>query len=739
MWPKVLNCAGALINRELNEAKLRTIRHLQETLLNVRQIPQMKILAICDNGIDLFPSLNDIYSVYQNAIVDVMAVGNRLDCLESLVDPTSFEPKSPPYLRVGIADRCVQEAHDQVQEALTMAFQPLTEYLSEFQARFAGLLCPSTKEGLDEFLSEPRTFDDYIAKIDEFQRYKEMIRAMVQKEYFPMAIVNQSDAIGCLRKIVERYIDRVASHIAIEHRREIQRICREFEEIKEKALEIPTSTEQLMANGEYMTRVKSEIIDALRDKIQTTMRVNAYLVELMELPVDQIELQVDSVNWYFRIQSVFEINSTNFEQYKFSFEEKLQEVTKQLNEKMEEMIPHIAIINDMTETEKFRDYIVVLHGYIDQIFVFEDYVKWINKEEVLFKFPKSQYMVLEAIKSFVVPFYKLIRLCMRWLRYYNVWMDGPFEYLEPHFVESKTDEFLKEFQKTQKYYRNRIKADMLENTLCKFKGQTEDPDPEKHPCPLKLCARMSQSIKDFHLGVYVVKIMCNSALKDRHWDEMSEIAGFDLTPDAGTTLRKIINYKLEKDLDKFEIISIGANKELALQQSLQAMIAEWENIVFKLSAFKDTGINILTGLDEIQAVLDDHIMKTLAMRGSAFVKPCEKEVKEWYQTLTRVNRTVEQWGKVQGSWLYLLPIFSSKDIVAQMPNEGRMFQQVDKTYRMYMRTVETNRSVIGVAAAKGVQEAMEQSNELLEEITNGVNEYLEKKRLYFPRFFFLSN
>ncbi|XP_058067045.1 dynein axonemal heavy chain 12 [Anopheles bellator] len=739
MWTKVLNCVGVLINRELNEAKLRTIGYLQRTLLNVRQIPQMKILAICDDGIDLFPSLSDIYSVYQNAIDDIMAVGNRLDCLESLIDAASFEPKNPPYLRVGIAERCIAEAHEQVQAVLTSAFLPLAQYLADFQAQFAGLLSLDTKHELDEFLSEPRTFDEYIAKIEEFQWYKEKIRAMVQKEYFPMAIVNQSDAIGSLRKIVERYIDRVADHIAIEHRREIQRICREFEEIKEKALEIPTSTEQLMANGEYMTRVKSEIIDELQEKIQITMKINAYLVELMELPAEQMDLQVESVNWYFRIQSVFEVNSTNFEQYKFSFEEKLQEVTKQLNEKMEEMIPHIAIINDMTETEKFRDYIVVLHGYIDQIFVFEDYVKWINKEEVLFKFPKSQYQVLEAIKSFVVPFYKLIRLCMRWLRYYNVWMDGPFEYLEPEIVRSKTEEFLKEFQKTQKYYRNRIKADMLENTLCKFKGQTEDPDPEKHPCPLKLCARMSQSIKDFDLGVYVVKIMCNPALKDRHWDEMSEIAGFDLTPDAGTTLRKIINYKLDKDLEKFDIISIGANKELALQQSLQAMIAEWEGIQFKLGAFKNTGISILTALDEIQAVLDDHIMKTLAMRGSAFVKPCEKEVKEWYQTLTRVNRTIEQWGKVQGSWLYLLPIFSSKDIVAQMPNEGRMFQQVDGTYRAYMRTVEANRAVIVVAAAKGAQEAMEQANGLLEQITDGVNEYLERKRLFFPRFFFLSN
>ena len=132
-------------------------------------------------------------------------------------------------------------------------------------------------------------------------------------------------------------------------------ICEEFRDIKRKALEVPKSTEQLFENGEYMLSVKKDIIDLLGERIRDTLRTTGVLMELgPQLHADHLSLQIEAVSLYHSINNVFESNASNHELYKIQFEEKLIFVTKQLDEKLKEMAPHLAVINDMTETEKFQ-------------------------------------------------------------------------------------------------------------------------------------------------------------------------------------------------------------------------------------------------------------------------------------------------------------------------------------------------------------------------------------------------
>lgn len=104
------------------------------------------------------------------------------------------------------------------------------------------------------------------------------------------------------------------------------------------------------------------------------------------------------------MQEIFDQNASLFENYKSQFEEHLQLVTKKLNEDINNLIPNISVINDMSDPEKLKDYQVLLKSYIGKLNCFKDYVNWINKEEKLFKMTASKYDVLEELINYVVPF-----------------------------------------------------------------------------------------------------------------------------------------------------------------------------------------------------------------------------------------------------------------------------------------------------------------------------------------------
>ena len=64
----------------------------------------------------------------------------------------------------------------------------------------------------------------------------------------------------------------------------------------------------------------------------------------------------------------------------------------------------------------------------------------------------------------------------------------------------------------------------------------------------------------------VISILCNPGIRDRHWIKMSEIAEKDITPDSGTTLRKVLKQELMPFMEQFETIS-GAASKVSVQKT----------------------------------------------------------------------------------------------------------------------------------------------------------------------------
>lgn len=86
-------------------------------------------------------------------------------------------------------------------------------------------------------------------------------------------------------------------------------------------------------------------------------------------------------------------------------------------------------------------------------------------------------------------------------------------------------------------------------------------------------------------------------------------------------------------------------------------------------------------MEEAQLLLDEHIIKTQAMKTSPFAKPIYEGICVWEKTLAAIDGILEQWLVCQLKWIYLEPVYGSEEILKQMPNEGMQFSGCDKYWR----------------------------------------------------------
>ena len=251
--------------------------------------------------------------------------------------------------------------------------------------------------------------------------------------------------------------------------------------------------------------------------------------------------------------------------------------------------------------------------------------------------------------------------------------------------------------------------------------------------------RFKDEIDSFKKYMPLLQELANPALQPRHWEQVFQVVQKPYHQDVTFSINDLIEYGMMDHLEALENISMIASKEFSLFNTLKKMEDEWVGQEFNCMPYKETGTFILGGTDEIQNILDDQIVKVQAMSASPFAKPFKDRVTDLERSLSTLQDLLDNWLKCQGTWLYLEPIFSSEDIVKQMPAEGEKFRFVDNSWRDLMQLTTETPDVLNAAKDSDQLEELIECNHTLDLIQKGLAAYLEKKRLFFPRFFFLSN
>jgi dynein heavy chain len=253
--------------------------------------------------------------------------------------------------------------------------------------------------------------------------------------------------------------------------------------------------------------------------------------------------------------------------------------------------------------------------------------------------------------------------------------------------------------------------------------------------PALFAGTLLRKLKNFEPWIRTVRALRTEGLKTKHVKEINDVINNENNDDSLNLIQEDMSMnitsfgatKITQMNNDIEEIVDTASKEYSNEILLHNMKSEWQPIRFEIKEHKDTYILEGEGVENIIAVLDDHLIKTQTMKGSPYAVFMIEEITEWENLLERTQDFLEVWVKVQGTWRYLEPVFSSEDLMNQMRQHGTIFREVDREWKKLMSKVVGGNLSHEIWAIDGLGDILKECDRKLEEVTKGLNQYLESK------------
>ncbi|XP_051791984.1 LOW QUALITY PROTEIN: dynein axonemal heavy chain 11 [Erpetoichthys calabaricus] len=251
---------------------------------------------------------------------------------------------------------------------------------------------------------------------------------------------------------------------------------------------------------------------------------------------------------------------------------------------------------------------------------------------------------------------------------------------------------------------------------------------------------LDSTVKNMLTSLRAVTELQNPAIRERHWQQLMIATNVRFSMSEDATLEDLLALQLHKVEDEVRNIVEKAVKEMGIEKVLKEISQTWTTMEFSYEEHYRTRILLLKPDEELVEILEDNQVQLQSILQSKYVEYFIEQVSSWQKKLTVADAVIFIWVEVQRTWSHLESIFiGSDDIRKQLPEDANRFDGIDVDFKELMFESAKTKNVIEATNKPYLHERLEDIQSRLSICEKALAEYLETKRLAFPRFYFVSS
>ncbi|XP_055624132.1 dynein beta chain, ciliary-like isoform X2 [Toxorhynchites rutilus septentrionalis] len=247
-------------------------------------------------------------------------------------------------------------------------------------------------------------------------------------------------------------------------------------------------------------------------------------------------------------------------------------------------------------------------------------------------------------------------------------------------------------------------------------------------------------LKNLLTSLRAITELQNPAIRERHWIELMQATKVRFRMDDSTTLADLLELNLHNYEEEVKTIVDKSVKEMGMEKVLRDLEVAWRDLAFEDEQHERTGLRLIKVSEEVIEMLEENQVQLQNLMSSKYIAFFLAEVSKWQLALSNADQVITAWFEVQRKWMYLESIFiGSEDIRSQLPEDSKRFDGIDREFKKLLEEIVANPNIVKATNKQGLYEKLETLLTELVLCEKALNDYLETKRLAYPRFYFVSS